>query len=88
MMNDSVLELFDGVRNVEFKGLLSVGAEPPVFTLKEPTKEEWNHKAQIQNTKMFVLIYNRQPKDYNEVLVWIDLKNEESRPAENEMTFV
>jgi hypothetical protein len=72
-MND-IIEVFDGVKNIEFKELTQledVKAEFPVFTLKEKEAEEWNKKARIQNTKMFSEVLNRQPKDYQEVLTWV-----------------
>jgi hypothetical protein len=68
------LELFDGVKNVEFTEFTyceEVGANLPVFTLTEPSAEEWNRRARIQNTKMFVEILGRKPKDYQEVLTWV-----------------
>jgi hypothetical protein len=88
-----VFEVFNVVENVEFNGYefsKSVGAKLPVFTLKEPTVEEWNRKAKIQNTKMFVQILKRQPKNYQEVLTWIHSfipDNKENHLAGNETDF-
>lgn len=67
-------DLFKGIKNVEFTGTMyskGVGAELPVFTLNEPTMEEWNEKARIQNTKSFIKIHNRQPDNYEEVLEYL-----------------
>jgi hypothetical protein len=72
-MND-VIELFDGVKNVEFESFTyceELGADLPVFTLKEPSAEEWNRKTRIQNAKMFTEIMGRQPSNEQEVLKWI-----------------
>lgn len=69
-MND-VLEVFDGVKNVDFKCFEDTEAELPVFSLVEPTAAEWNAKARTQNIKMFIQINKRVPKDYKEVSMWI-----------------
>ncbi|KGP59365.1 hypothetical protein NP92_14515 [Anoxybacillus gonensis] len=82
-----------GVKNVEFTGHLyckETGRELPVFTLNEPSVEEWNRRAKIQNTKMFVQIMKRQPENYQEVLNWVYSlipENEENQPAGNELAF-
>jgi hypothetical protein len=71
---DKVIELFDGIKNVEFTEFTyceEVKAELPVFTLTDIPAGEWNIRARIQNTKMFVEILGRQPKDYQEVLTWV-----------------
>lgn len=34
--------------------------------------DKWNSKAKEQNTKEFIKAFNRQPKDYNEVLEWVN----------------
>jgi hypothetical protein len=84
-----VLEVFDGANNIEFKDftyIKEVGADLVTFTLKEEPAEEWNRKAKIQNTKMFVEIIGRQPKDYQEVLSWIYGENEKSHSAVNTAT--
>lgn len=60
--------LFEGVKNVESSGYEQ---DLPVFTVIEPTVEEWNNRAEKQNTKMFIKLNNRIPQDYNEVLNWI-----------------
>lgn len=80
-----VMEIFDGIKNVEFQKLTyckEVGTELPVFKIKEPTVEEWNKKARTQNTKMYIQINKRIPKDYQEVLTWINAGNEESQLVE------
>jgi hypothetical protein len=76
---DCSIDLFDGVTNIDFKGLALVEelkAEVPVFKLREPSPEEWNKRAREQNTKIFIQLHKRQPKDYNEVLVWINGDND------------
>jgi hypothetical protein len=83
------IELFDGVTNIDFKGLAFVEelkAEVPVFKLREPSPEEWNKRAREQNTKIFIQLHKRQPKDYNEVLAWIN-GNKENQCAGNTMAF-
>ena len=34
--------------------------------------DKWNSKAKEQNTKEIIKAFNRQPKDYNEVLEWVN----------------
>lgn len=86
-------KIFEGVKNVEFTGYhycKETGSELPVFTLNEPSVEEWNRRAKIQNTKMFIQIMKRQPKNYQEVLDWVYSlipENEENQPAGNELAF-
>jgi hypothetical protein len=85
-----VLEVFDGANNIEFKEftyIKEVSAELPVFKIKEPTIEEWNKRARKQNTKMFIQINKKLPKDYQEVLNWIYGENNESHSAGNTVTF-
>ena len=67
-----VLELFDGIKNVEFVKFVDPAAVIPVFRIVEPTPLQWNEKARIQNTKMFIEITGKQPKDYDEVKCWIE----------------
>lgn len=87
-----VIEVFDEAKNVdflEFTNCEGLGAELPVFSLKEPTTAEWNRKAKIQNTKMFIRIMKRNPRSYQEVLEWIHSpKKEENHIAGNDMAFV
>lgn len=67
--------LLSGIKNVEFDGYEFVeeaGSEFPLFMLNETTVEEWNVKAYKANTKMFIHITGRQPKDYTEVRAWMD----------------
>lgn len=69
-----VLELFDGVKNVEFEGVKyfeEVGADLPVFTLTDIPAERWNAMAEKSNTEAFIKEFSRQPKNYEEVLVWV-----------------
>lgn len=43
-------KIFEGVKNVEFTGYhycKETGSELPVFTLNEPSVEEWNRRAKI-----------------------------------------
>jgi hypothetical protein len=71
---DNVLELFDGLKNVEFTEFQyceEVKTELPVFTLTDIPADEWNSRARINNTIMFVRIRKRIPKDYDEVLAWV-----------------
>lgn len=77
---------------VENRYFEEVSSEVSVYTIKEPTAEGWNRKAKIQNIKMFISHFKRQPKDYLEVQAWIhtmieDDKNKESHSAGNTMTF-
>jgi hypothetical protein len=65
-----------------------VGREVPVFTIVEPSVEEWNRKARVQNTKLFVEIHERQPENYDEVLCWvcsIGAEQKENQPTANEL---
>jgi hypothetical protein len=90
---------FYGAKNVEFTEFAyceEVGAELPVFELTDIPAEEWTRKTNIQNTKMFVETFNRQPKDLDEVYDWIysllpegvkDHRQKESQPTANELTF-
>lgn len=77
---------FEKVSNIEFTGyqyIEDVDRELPCYTLHEPSTEEWNRRAKIQNTKMFVQKFNRKPKDYEEVMVWLwSLFPNEDRPEE------
>lgn len=60
-MNEG-LERFAGATNLKFKKFTyqeEINAELPVFELKEPSIEEWNKKARIQNTKAFMKILKR-----------------------------
>jgi hypothetical protein len=69
-----VLEIFDGVKNVEFtefQYVEEVKAELPVFTLTDIPADEWNHRAKVNNTKAFIENFNRDPRDYDEVLIWV-----------------
>jgi hypothetical protein len=71
---NSVMDLFKGVKNVEFTGheySKEVKATLPVFTLKEPPAEEWDRRAKKINTEAFIEKFNRQPKDYEEFLIWV-----------------
>jgi hypothetical protein len=71
---DKVIEMFNGVKNVEFSGHSyseEFKANLPVFTLKEPPAEEWNRRAEKINTEAFIEKFNRRPKDYEEVLKWV-----------------
>lgn len=70
-MKNDILDVFDQVENVEFK---EITEDLLTFTLADPTPEEWNRKAKIQNTKMFVELHNRLPANYEEVSNWINKK--------------
>jgi hypothetical protein len=93
MKMSDVLGLFDRVKNVkftEFTYCKEVDADLPVFTLTEPTAEEWNKRARKQNTKMFIEIHNRHPEDYDEVLSWVYAfisEYKENHSAENTTAF-
>ncbi|MDP4085791.1 MAG: hypothetical protein Q8934_14390 [Bacillota bacterium] len=90
---------FYGAKNVEFDEFTYVeefGTELSVFTLTDIPADEWNRKACIQNTKMFVETFNREPKDLDEVYDWIysflpkgvkDHRQEENQPTANELAF-
>jgi hypothetical protein len=74
MMFDVTKLLFDGVKNMEFtefQYVEEVEAELPVFTLTDIPVDEWNRRARINNTKMFVQIHERLPVNYEEVLTWV-----------------
>jgi hypothetical protein len=85
-----VMEVFDGAKNVDFEEYAyceEIQFGVPVFKMKEPSVEEWNRRSRIQNTKMFIQINNRLPKDYQEVLTWIYGGYEKSHAAANNVTF-
>jgi hypothetical protein len=88
-----ILEIFDKVKNVEFTTYTEcegLEKELPVFTLNEAFAEEWNKRARINNTKMFVRIYERQPENYQEVLTWVYSLIEDKKEnhiAGNEVAF-
>lgn len=68
------IDLFQNAKNVEFTGtkfLEEVGAELPVFTLTDIPVDRWNEIAKECNTKSFVTVFGKQPKDYEEVLDWV-----------------
>lgn len=67
-MNIDVLEVFDGVKNVEFTRFYD---ELPVFTLAEETVEAWNTKAKLMNTKSFIRMTGKLPANYSEVKAWM-----------------
>ena len=72
-MNDS-MKMFEGVNNVEYIGQQyceELAAELPVFELTDIPADEWNRRAKVSNTKAFVEKFDRQPKDYDEVLEWV-----------------
>lgn len=85
---------FYGAQNVEFEEFMfceGQSEEVPSFTLTEPTADEWNTKARRQNTKMFVEVLKRQPKNYEEVLIWANSfipGKKESHATANNVTFV
>lgn len=81
------VEVFDTVKNVEFTNFVE-DKDLPIFKIKEKSVEDWNKRARVQNIKMFVLIHKRQPKNYQEVLVWIYSDKEKSHCAGDTMTFV
>lgn len=69
-----MIEVFDGAKNVDFNGFKyfnKVEKELPVFTLKEPTVEEWNAKAELNNTKSYIRTNGKQPANYSEVREWV-----------------
>jgi hypothetical protein len=71
---DNVLEIFDGLKNVEFTEFQyceEVRAELPVFTLTDIPVDDWNREAKVNNTKAFIEKFNRVPLDYDEVLTWV-----------------
>ncbi|WP_391119402.1 hypothetical protein [Psychrobacillus sp. L3] len=83
-MNIDTLELFDGVKNVEFTELAyceGENAELLVFTLKEETTEAWNAKARKLNTKTFIEAFGNSPENYDEVLSWIHSLKEKEVPT-------
>lgn len=69
----SSVELLSTCKNVVPFGVTEVadGLELPTLSLVEPSVEEWNRKAEIQNTKMFIQLQRRIPNNYGEVLKWI-----------------
>ncbi|WP_338754857.1 hypothetical protein [Bacillus sp. FJAT-52991] len=75
MKQQKMIEVLKRARNIEFTGnhyVQGLGDNVATFSLIEPTAEEWNAKAEAQNTKMFVDRFNRQPKSYSEVAAWIN----------------
>lgn len=77
-----VLEVFDGVRNVEFVELEAT-TDLPVFTIKEPTVEGWNAKAELINTKSFIRMTGKLPANYSVVREWVSslISDTEKAPA-------
>lgn len=92
-MNNQLINQLIKIKNIEYIGVTyseDLNRDLPAFELKEHSVEEWNKKAKVQNTRMFIKKFNRQPRDYNEVLAWIYSMipgNEESQLAGNELTF-
>jgi hypothetical protein len=88
-----VVEVFDSAKNVEFKKLAyyeKLDAELATFTLADIPTKEWNRRAERTNTKMFVEVHNRQPKNYDEVLSWVwslISEQKENQPTVNELEF-
>lgn len=90
-MNVDVLEIFDGVKNVEFDRMAcceEYNAELPVFTLAEETVVEWNAKARKQNTKAFIEVFGKDPECYDDVISWIHSLRNENHSAANTMASV
>ncbi|WP_217270036.1 hypothetical protein [Neobacillus endophyticus] len=86
----NAIDMFDQVKNVEFMVITyneEIQAEIPSFKLKEPSTEEWNKKARIQNTKMFIQINKKMPQTYQEVLAWIYDEHKESHSDCGTVTF-
>lgn len=79
------------IRNLDFNGLRQMvnrDALIPAFILEEKAPEEWNQAARIQNTKMFVEEFGKQPATYEEVRIWVDsLINNEMPQCGNTETF-
>lgn len=52
--------------------------------------DKWNSKAKEQNTNAFIKAFNRQPKDYNEVLEWVNklIENAKSQQDYKEVSLI
>lgn len=78
----NAVEMLMQCNNVDFEGYAyceQLEREMQVFVLNEPSVEEWNAKAEKQNTKMFIQIKKRVPKDYEEVNAWVHSYTEKGR---------
>lgn len=85
--------MLNGIKNVNYVGNVfveEISQELPLFILEDIPAEEWNRRARIQNTKMFIQEHKRLPFDYEEVKAWVYSfipKIKESHSAGNTMTF-
>lgn len=62
-------------RNVNLKEVRHMeeyGGFVEIYTIEEPSATVWNAKAEKINTKTFIKAHGREPKNYNEVLNWIN----------------
>lgn len=66
--------LIDGVKNIDL-------INSKVAILEDYDSERWNALAEKQNTKMFIQMVGRKPRDYEEVREWVRRlsTNEKSR---------
>lgn len=70
----NVMEKLKEVNNVESKGMQTIeelGGMVPILKLTEEPARVWNEKAKKINTRTFISIHRREPKNYDEVLEWI-----------------
>lgn len=56
--------LIDGVKNIDL-------INSNVAILEDYDTERWNALAEKQNTKMFIELVGRQPRNYEEVRNWV-----------------
>lgn len=65
-------KLFEGVKNVECNGNMKVdGVILQTVRLQDLSVDRWNSLAEKQNTKMFIELVGRQPRNYEEVRNWV-----------------
>lgn len=72
--------LIDGVKNIDL-------INSNVAILEDYDMERWNALAEKQNTKMFIQMVGRQPRDYEEVRKWVKSSstNEKSRCVNSDL---
>lgn len=90
-----MMKLFEGINNIEFAGfefVKDLGKDLPVFTLTDLPVDEWNARAQKNNTAAFIQEFSRMPLNYDEVLTWVyslsGAEKERSHSAENTVTSI
>lgn len=67
-----VKTLFKGVNNIVFNGEMEFdGITLQTVRLQDLSVDRWNSFAEKQNTKMFIELVGRQPRNYEEVRNWV-----------------